>query len=154
MLKLLFVCHGNICRSPMAECIMAQLLRQRGMEEQVLVDSAAVSTEELGHSIYPPAREELRRQGVPLRDHRAWQVSAADYSRYDLFIAMDRDNVSRLIYLLRGDPDHKIRMLMDYVGTRRDVTDPWYTDRFDTAFTDIYAGCSALLDAYLRGDVL
>ncbi len=154
MIKVLFICHGNICRSPMAECIMAQLLRQHGLEEQMLVDSAAVSTEELGHTIYPPARDELRRQGVPLRDHRAWQVSAADYPRYDLFIAMDRDNVSRLTYLLRGDPDHKIRMLMDYVGTRRDVADPWYTDRFDTAFADIHAGCSALLTAYLRGETL
>lgn len=154
MLKLLFVCHGNICRSPMAECIMAQLLRQRGLENQVLVDSAAVSTEELGHTIYPPAREELRRQGVPLREHRAWQVSSADYPRYDLFIAMDRDNVSRLTYLLRGDPHRKIRMLMDYAGARRDVADPWYTDRFDTAFADIHAGCSALLDAYLRGEAL
>lgn len=154
MLKLLFVCHGNICRSPMAECVMAQLLRQHGLADRVLVDSAAVSTEELGHTIYPPAREELRRQGVPLRDHRAWQVSAADYARYDLFIAMDRDNVSRLIYLLHGDPEGKIRMLMDYALIRRDVADPWYTDRFDTAFADIHAGCTALLDAIMRGEAL
>lgn len=147
MIRIVFCCHGNICRSPMAEYIMKELVRREGRSGEFLIDSCAVSTEELGNGVYPPARAELERRGIPCGRHSAVQLTRSDYDRYDLFIVMDRSNLRRARSILGGDPEGKLRMLMTYAGEERDVSDPWYSRRFDVAFDDIYEGCEGLLRA-------
>ena len=149
MTRIMFVCHGNICRSPMAEFIFKSLLAMRGLEAQFLVASSATSTEEIWHGVgnpvYPPAREELARHGISCEGKRAVQLNLADYDRYDLFIGMDSANIRNMQRILGGDPQRKIRKLMDYTARGGDVADPWYSDRFDIAYRDIFEGCEALL---------
>ena len=146
MKKVLFTCHGNICRSPMAEMIFKHLLKERGLKGKYQVDSAATSTEEIGNSIYPPARAELVRHGVNVEPHRARQVTYGDYGQNDLLICMDKHNVRNLHHIIHGDFAGKIVRLLDFTGTPADVADPWYSDRFDIAYADILRGCEALLD--------
>ena len=145
MVKILFVCHGNICRSPMAACLFSQMAKARGLD--CVVSSAATSREEIGNPIYPPAQRQLRAHGVPFDDHRARQMTRADYDTYDLLIGMDGSNLAAMRRICGGDPDGKLRLLMAYTGTARDVADPWYTGDFDAAWRDIESGCRALLDA-------
>ena len=147
MVKILFICHGNICRSPMAEFIMKAAVREAGLEARFQVDSAAVSREEIGNPIYPPAQRQLRAHGVPFDDHRARQMTRADYGAYDLLVGMDGSNLAAMRRICGGDPDGKLRLLMEYTGTPRDVADPWYSGDFDAAWRDIESGCRALLDA-------
>ncbi len=149
MIKILFICHGNICRSPMAEMILKHLMRQRGLNDYV-IDSAAVSREEIGNGVYPPARRELAAHGVRCEEHRARQIVPADYDAWDHLIGMDMSNISRMLRIFGGDPEGKVHRLMDFTGHPADVSDPWYSDRFDIAYRDILAGCEALLD-YLEG---
>lgn len=146
MIRVLFVCLGNICRSPMAECIFKQMVAKRGLTEQFYINSAATSTEEWGNPIYPPARRKLQEMGVPVIDHRAVQMMAGDYARYDLLIGMDGNNLRAMRRIAGGDPDGKLRRLLDYTDTPGDVADPWYTGDFDAAYHDISRGCQALLD--------
>ena len=150
MMRIMFVCHGNICRSPMAEFIFKAMIRERGMEGRFVVASSATSTEEIwggvGNPVYPPAREELARHGILCEGKRAVQLRREDYDKYDLFIGMDSANVRNMHRMLGGDPEGKIRKLMDYTGRGGDVADPWYSERFDIAYRDIYAGCVALLE--------
>ena len=143
-MNLLFVCHGNICRSPMAEFICKELLRRRGITHWT-VRSCATSREEIGNDVYPPAQRELRRQGIPFTHRRAWQITPADYAEADLVLAMDFNNLRSLRRLLGDDPQGKIHLLMDYTDTPGEVSDPWYTDRFDIAYQNILAGCEGLL---------
>ena len=150
MKKVLFICHGNICRSPMAEMVLKHLVRERGLSGYV-IDSAAVSREEIGNPVYPPARRELAAHGIRCDDHRARQLVAADYDRWDHLIGMDMSNISRMLRILGGDPEHKVHRLMDFTGRPADVADPWYSDRFDLCYRDILRGCEALLD-YLEGE--
>ena len=146
MRKILFVCHGNICRSPMAEFVLKALVRARGLEDQYFIESAAVSTEEIGNPIYPPAKRCLRQHGVPFdEDKRAREITRADYARFDRIICMDASNLRWLRRILPDDPDRKIHLLMSYTGMGRDVADPWYTGDFETAFQDILEGCEAML---------
>ena len=149
MKKIMFVCHGNICRSPMAEFILKDMAENGGVE--LLVASSATSTEEIrngiGNPVYPPAREELARHGLSCTGKRAVQLKAEDYGKYDLFVGMDSANIRNMHRILGGDPQGKIRKLMDYTPRGGDVADPWYSDRFDIAYRDIYDGCRALLDA-------
>ncbi len=145
MPKILFICHGNICRSPMAEMILKHLVRERGLKGYV-IDSAAVSREEIGNGVYPPARRELAAHGVPCENHRARQITPADYDEWDLLIGMDASNISRMLRIFGGDPEGKAHRLMDFTGRPADVSDPWYSDRFDIAYRDILSGCEALLD--------
>ncbi len=144
MPKILFICHGNICRSPMAEMVLKHLIRQRGLTGYT-VASAAVSREEIGNDVYPPARRELARQGVPCEHRGARQVTARDYDEWDHLIGMDMSNITRMLCIFGGDPDHKVHRLLDYTGHPADVDDPWYTDRFDVCYADVLAGCEALL---------
>ena len=145
MTKINFVCHGNICRSPMAEYIMKKLVSDAGLTNEYEISSCAVSYEEAGNGIYPPAREELRRRGIPFSSHSAVRAEKGDYGKYDLFIVMDRSNMRNLRNIFGGDDDKKIHLLLEYTGEGRDVSDPWYSRRFDVAFDDIYSGCQALL---------
>ena len=144
--RILFLCHGNICRSPMAEFIMKALLRSRGLEDLYHVESAAVSSEEIGNPIYPPAKRCLRQHGIPFDEGRtARRVRPEDYGRFDRIICMDMSNIRLLRRIIPDDPDGKVHLLMSYAGNGRDVADPWYTGDFETTFQDLLTGCEALL---------
>ena len=143
--RVLFVCHGNICRSCMAQSIFTYLVKQRGWEDKYACDSAAVSTEELGNPIYPQAARKLMQKGIPVIPHEARQLCRADYSRFDLIIGMDMSNMRGITYLLGNDTEGKVARLLDGAVCPRDVADPWYTGDFETAYRDIVEGCTALL---------
>ena len=146
MKSILFACHGNICRSPMAEFIFKALVKARGLEDRYHVESAAVSAEELGNPIYPPARRCLSQHGVWFdQGKRARQITAADYGRFDRIICMDSSNLRLIKRIIPEDREGKIHLLMSYTGTGRDVADPWYTGDFETTFQDILEGCEAML---------
>lgn len=144
--SIIFVCHGNICRSPMAEFIFKDKIRSRGLNEQFYVESAAVSTEEIGNSIYPPAKRCLNAHGIPFDTSKtARQITRADYDRFDLIICMDRMNLRWLKYIIPNDPAGKVRLMMSYAGQDRDVADPWYTGDFETTYRDLDLATEALL---------
>ena len=146
MLRVLFVCHGNICRSPMAEFILKALVKARGLEDLFYIESAAVSTEEIGHPIYPPAKRCLSQHGVWFSsEKRARQVSRADYDRFDRIICMDVSNLRLIRRIIPADPAGKIHLMMSYTGVGRDVADPWYTGDFEETFQDLLSGCEAML---------
>lgn len=146
-MKILFVCHGNICRSPMAEFILKALVKVRGLEDRYFIESAAVSAEETGNPIYPPAKRCLTQHGVPFdNSKRARQITRADYDRYDRIICMDSSNLRLIRRIIPADPEGKIHLLMSYTGVGRDVADPWYTGDFEEAFQDILEGCEAILN--------
>lgn len=149
MHRIMFVCHGNICRSPMAEFILKDMVARLGIADEFVIASSATSTEEIfrgmGNPVYPPAREELAKHGISCDDKRAVQLQMSDYGKYDLFIGMDSANIRNMTRMLGGDPDGKIRKLMDYVGGG-DVADPWYSGNFQVTYRDIYEGCTALLE--------
>lgn len=146
-MRILFVCHGNICRSPMAEFILKALVQAKGLEQHYYIESAAVSDEETGNPIYPPAKRSLQQHGVwfdPAK--RARQLTRADYGRFDRIICMDASNLRWIKYIIPADPEGKIHLMMSYTGRSRDVADPWYTGDFERTFQDLLEGCEALLD--------
>ncbi len=145
MIKILFVCHGNICRSPMAELVMRQLIKKEGLSGEIQVASAATSREELGNPVYPPARRKLAEHGIRSDGHVARQMTASDYAAYDMLIGMDRANLRNMTAIAGGDPDGKISLLMDYTDRPGNVADPWFTGDFDATWRDVEAGCRALL---------
>ena len=147
MTKILFICHGNICRSPMAEFLLKAMVKARGLENQYYIESAAVSTEEIGNLIYPPAKRCLSQHGVWFDPGRqARQVTRADYERFDRLICMDASNLRLLRRIIPDDPDGKVHLMMSYAGKGRDVADPWYTGDFETTFQDLLEACEAMLD--------
>ena len=150
MVRIMFVCHGNICRSPMAEFIFKKMVPERGLEAKFEIKSSATSTEEIwngiGNPVYPPARAELAKHGISPDGKRAVQLQRSDYDKYDLFVGMDSANIRNMHIILGGDPEGKIHKLMDYTSRPGDVADPWYSDRFDIAFRDIFEGCAGLLE--------
>ena len=145
MTKILFICHGNICRSVMAEFVMKELCRQADVEEQFVIASAAVSREEIGNDIYPPAKRKLREKGIPFELHAARQITRADYAYYDYIICADRSNLRWLERIIGEDTGHKVSLMMAWVGQTRDVADPWYTGDFEAAYQDIDVSCKAIL---------
>ena len=153
MKKLLFVCHGNICRSPMAEFVMKDLVKKAGLESRFTIASAATSAEELGNPVYPPARKKLAQHGIACSGHAARQLTAADYGRWDLFLGMDEANLRNMRRLFGGDPEGKVSSLLSWAGLDRGISDPWYTGDFEATWQDVNAGCSALLDALTRADL-
>ena len=147
----MFVCHGNICRSPMAEFIFKDLVKKQRIADRFVIASSATSTEEIwngiGNPVYPPAKEELAKHGLSCNGKRAVQLKKSDYDKYDIFIGMDSANIRNMLRIFGGDPDGKVRKLMEYTGRGDDVADPWYSNRFDVAYRDILEGCTALLKA-------
>ena len=146
MKKILFICHGNICRSPMAEFVMKRLVAEAGLEAQFEIASAATSTEEIGNPVYPPARRKLAEHGIACAGKTARQITRADYKHYDYIIAMDHNNLRNLRRLLGDDTDGKISLLMDYTSRPGDVADPWYTGDFEATWRDVIEGCTDLLE--------
>ncbi len=143
--RILFVCHGNICRSPMAEFVMKDLVKKAGREEEFYIESAATSTEEIGNNVYPPARRKLAEHGISCKGKTARQLERLDYDRFDLLIGMDSMNIYNMERMCGGDPDDKIRKLMDYTHRPGDVADPWYTGNFEATWRDVLEGCQCLL---------
>ncbi len=153
MIRVLFVCHGNICRSVAAEMVLRQLLEEQGLTERIAADSAAATDEEIGNGIYPPMRRALDAAGVPCRPHAARLITRADYGRYDCLIGMDRENLSDMRYAFGGDPAGKITLLMDWAGhPGREISDPWYTRDFSGCLAEIRTCCDALLERLRRGE--
>ena len=150
MTKILFICHGNICRSPMAEFICKDLVIKQGREKDFFIASCATSEEEIwngvGNPVYPPARAELAKHGISCAGKRAVRLQKSDYDAYDLLVVMDNNNLRNAHRILGGDPQNKLHKLMDYTSRGGDVADPWYTDRFDIAYGDILDGCTGLLE--------
>lgn len=156
MIKVLFICHGNICRSPMAEFMMKDMVEKMGVKDDFLIASAATSTEEIwggvGNPVYPPANSELRKHGIgstaytDFSGKRAVQVTKADYARYDYILCAEERNIRNTVRITGGDPDGKIKRLLDFSGDPRDIADPWYTGVFDITYSDIKEG----LEAFLR----
>ncbi len=144
IMKLLFICHGNICRSPMAEFIMRHLVAEAGLSEAYEIASAAVSREEIGNDVYPPAKATLRAHGVPFEHRQARQVTPADYAYYDRLIVMDNSNLRWIARIIPTDPEGKISLMMDEVGEHRDVADPWYTGDFERTYQDLLRACQAI----------
>lgn len=152
MTKILFVCHGNICRSPMAEFVMKDLVKKAGLEGQFEIASAATSCEEIGNPVYPPARRKLAEYGISCAGKTARRLEKGDYRRYDYLIGMDRYNLRNMERITGGDPQGKIRLLLSFAGEDREISDPWYTGNFDETYDDVLAGCTALLDLLRRGE--
>lgn len=147
MKRILFVCHGNICRSPMAEFVMKDLVARRGLENQFFIESAATSTEEIGNEVYPPAKRKLAEHGISCQGKRARQMKQSDYDRFDLLIGMDEWNIRNMTSICCGDPEGKIHKLLDYTKRKGDVADPWYTGDFDVTWQDVTEGCQCLLES-------
>ena len=145
--RILFVCHGNICRSPMAEFVMKYMAEKRGRETEFYIESAATSTEEIGNDVHYGTKSKLRAEGIPFEKRRARQMTRQDYEKFDLIIGMDRYNISNILRITGGDPKGKVKKLLDF--TRRagqDIADPWYTGDFDETYRDVCEGCRGILD--------
>lgn len=145
MKKILFVCHGNICRSPMAEFVMEDLVQKAGLADHFYIESAATSTEEIGNEVYPPAKRKLAKHGISCKGKTARQMTRSDYQRFDLLIGMDDWNIRNMTRIAGGDPEGKIHKLLDYTARKGDVADPWYTGDFDATWRDVTEGCRELL---------
>lgn len=147
MIKILFVCHGNICRSPMAEFVLKDMVTRAGIAEHFYIESAATSSEELGNPVYPPARRMLASHGIDCAGKTARRISARDYDEFDLIIGMDEANMRNMARCFGGDPDDKLRTMLSFCGREGDsVADPWYTGNFEATWDDVFEGCTALLN--------
>lgn len=146
-IKILFVCHGNICRSPMAEYVMKKMVNDAGRQSEFEIASAATSTEEMGNGVYPPVRCLLERAGIDCSLHHARQVTMADYLHYDHIIVMDTNNLKNILQIIGQDGHNKVRRLLDYTEDGRDIADPWYTRDFELTWNQVNKGCRALLSA-------
>lgn len=149
MTKILFICHGNICRSPMAEFVMRDLVEKKGLGDRFHIASAATSTEALGSPVHPGTRRILTRLGISCKDKRAVQVRREDYTLYDYLIVMDSRNLINLSRIFPADPEGKIHKLLDFTQRRDDIADPWYTGNFEETYRDVKEGCEGLLEYIL-----
>lgn len=151
MTKILFLCHGNICRSTMAESVFTYLVNQRGLESNFEIDSAATSREEIGNPPHYGTVTKLRQVGIPVVPHRARQMTKSDYEYYDYLIGMDSANIRNMNRIAGGDPESKIYKLPSFAGFSKDIADPWYTGNFDETYNDVLEGCEAFLE-FLKGE--
>ena len=149
MIRVLFLCHGNICRSPMSEFIFRDMVQKRGLAARFKIASAATSREEIGNPVYPPARRKLREHGIDPVGKTARQMTKADYQEYDYLLAAENYNIRNMMRILGSDPEHKVSRLLDFSDRPRDIADPWYTGNFDITWDDIVEGCEAFLE-YLK----
>lgn len=149
MIRVLFVCLGNICRSPMAEFIMKSIVSERSLSDRFYIASAATSTEEIwngvGNPVYPPAKRELAKHGISCEGKRAVQITKADYGKYDYILGMEERNIRNILRIVGKDPEHKIKLLLDYSDHPRDIADPWYTGNFESTYRDVVEGCERFL---------
>ena len=149
MIRVLFVCLGNICRSPMAEFIMKSIISERGLSDRFYIASAATSTEEIwngvGNPVYPPAKRELAKHGISCEGKRAVQITKADYGKYDYILGMEERNIRNILRIVGKDPEHKVKLLRDYSDHPRDIADPWYTGNFESTYRDVVEGCEGFL---------
>ncbi len=156
MIRIMFVCHGNICRSPMAEFIFKDLTKKSGIADKYFVSSSATSTEEIwrgvGNPVYPPAKKELSKHGISAEGKRAVQLKFEDYENYDYFIGMDSQNIRNMRIILQGDKQDKVYKLMSFTEKGGDVADPWYTNNFEITYNDILLGCQSFLNFLETGD--
>lgn len=154
MIRVLFICHGNICRSTMCESVFTYMVKQRGLESAFEINSAATSREEIGNSPHYGTVGKLREVGIPLVPHRAVQMTKQDYEEYDYLIGMDTANIRNMNRIAGGDPEQKIYKLLSFAGSGRDVADPWYTGDFDATYEDVTIGCEAFLDYLSREQLI
>lgn len=147
---ILMVCHGNICRSPMAEFVMKDLIEKKHLSEQFYVASAATSTEEIGNPVHYGTRNRLKKEGISSEGKYAVQLNKNDYGKYDYLIGMEQRNITNMMRILRSDPEGKVRRLLDFGSNPRDIADPWYTGNFDITYDDVLEGCVALLNHILE----
>ena len=158
MIKVLFICHGNICRSPMAEFIMKDMLTKRGISDKFYIASAATSTEEIwngvGNPVYPPAKKELAKHGISCEGKRAVQITRSDYGKYDYILGMEERNIRNILRIVGKDPEHKVKLLLDYSDAPRDIADPWYTGNFESTYRDVVEGCEGFLKYLETKDML
>ena len=147
MIRILFVCHGNICRSPMAEFVMKDMVKRAGLADRFEIASAATSYEEIGNPVYPPARRELQKHGIGCAGHAARHMERSDYACYDWLVGMEEVNLRNMRRICGGDPEGKIRLLLSFAGKHQDIDDPWYTGRFSEVYAQIVEGCGAMLKA-------
>ena len=146
MIKILFVCHGNICRSTMAEFVFKDMVAKAGLEDEFYIASAGTSTEELGNPVHPGTRKKLAEHGISCAGKYATQIKCSDYAEYDYIIGMDRWNIKNMNRIFGGDPESKVKLLLEYAGEHRDVDDPWYTGDFETTYRDVVRGCERLFE--------
>ena len=150
MIKILFICHGNICRSPMAEFVMKDLVAKKGLADEFIIASAATSNEEIGNPVYPPVRRILSGRGISTDGKRAVRVTKGDYGYYDYLICMDKNNLRNLNFIIGNDSENKVYRLLDFTDSPADVADPWYTGDFEATERDVDSGCDALLEYILK----
>lgn len=146
LISIEFVCHGNICRSTMAEYVLKDMVKKQGIAQNFYIDSAGTSTEEIGNPVHYGTKDKLRREGIPVGDHRAVQLKKKDYETFDYLIGMEQRNVTNMLRILGGDPEHKVYRLLDFSHRPGDIADPWYTGNFDATYEDVCEGCRALLE--------
>ena len=154
MIKILFICHGNICRSTMAEYVMKDLVKKSGLEDSFYIDSAATSREEIGNQVHHGTRRKLQKMGIPCGDHRARQMKKSEYDEFDYIIGMDRENRRNMMRILGTDPENKVQLLLDFTDSPRSIADPWYTGNFDITYDDVKEGCEALLQYITEHDMI
>jgi protein-tyrosine phosphatase len=154
MIKIMFVCHGNICRSPMAEFVFKDLVNKKGLEEKFFITSSATSTEEIGNSVYSPARKVLKEHNISCEGKRSTQLTAKDYEKYDYIVAMEQYNIKNISRIIKKDSENKIFKLLDFTKNPRDIADPWYTGDFDTTYNEILEGCCELLHYIIDKKIL
>ena len=150
MISILMVCHGNICRSTMAQCVMQHLIDQKGLTHRFHIDSAATSREEIGNGIHHGTIKALKEHNIPVLEHYARAITRSDYSKFDYILGMDSWNMTNLSRILGDDPEHKVKRLLDYSNRPRDIADPWYTGNFEVTYQDVVEGCNALLTHILE----
>ena len=150
MTKILFVCHGNICRSPMAEFVMKKIVKDASKDSEFYIESAATSSEELGNDVHYGTKEKLTQMNIPFSKRRARKITPADYDNFDLLIGMDVENLYYMENAWNKDPDNKVKLLLTYAGKDRDIADPWYSHNFDKTYEDILEGCTALFNSIVK----